>query len=128
MSGPLVYISNQRIKEGCLEDYKRYYLETVEWVRANRPGTVANLLYLSEDGTKASVVIVFPDAQAMELHMQGLGDRPGKAFEMIEIDSHEIYGTPSPVTLSTMKKIEASGAAVHIRPQAVGGYLRLQNG
>ena len=72
MSEPIVFISNQRIKEGKLDEYTQAYRQVAELTEANKPGTVAHLAYVNEDGTEMSIVHVFPDAESMELHMQGL--------------------------------------------------------
>ena len=128
MSEPIVFISNLRIKEGKVEEYKRFTRETTAWIKANRPRTVAILEYTSEDGTEASVVIVFPDAEAMEAHMLGLGELPNKAREYVEVASLQIYGKPNETTLETMKMIADSGVTFNIKPQAIGGYMRLESG
>jgi hypothetical protein len=127
MSEPIVFISNQRIKGGSEAGYKQNYVETVEWIKANRPRTVANLAYLSEDNAEASIVIVFPDAEAMELHMRGLGELPKRALGFMEITSLQIYGTPTEATMQIMKKIAGSGVALTIKSQPIGGYIRLKS-
>ena len=128
MSEPIVFISNQKIKEGKLDGYKQYFHEMAELIDANEPGTVAYLAYLDERGTRASVVHVFPNAESMELHMQGVGDRAKGAFEFTEIVSIVIYGRPSDTVLETMKKIRGSGVALNIKPQPLGGYIRFRPG
>jgi len=128
MSESIVFISNQRIKEGKAEGYKQYYRETVELVKANKPGTVAHLAFFSEDDTEATIIHVFPNAAAMELHMQGVGELAKKAYEFIEIVSFEIYGMPGDTVLEAMKKIAGSGVVMKIRPQAIGGYIRFKPG
>jgi hypothetical protein len=47
MSAPIVFISNQRIKPGKLDEYKAYYRQVAEMTEANKPGTAAHLAYLS---------------------------------------------------------------------------------
>lgn len=128
MSEPIVMISNLRILESKLEEYKKFTLEAIEWIKANRPRTVALLEYTSEDGTGGSIVIVFPDAEAMEEHMKGLGEFPNKTREFAEVFSIQIYGRPNEATLETMNMIAGSGITFDIKPQAVGGYLRLKSG
>jgi hypothetical protein len=128
MSEPIVFISNRRIKEGKFDEYAQNYRQGVEMIEANKPGTVAHLAYANEDGTEASIVHVFPDAESMELHMQGVDELAKKAFEFMEIVSFEIYGKPSDSVLEAMKKIAGSGVTLNIKPQPVGGYIRLKSG
>jgi quinol monooxygenase YgiN len=128
MSEPIVFISNQRIKEGKLDEYTQAYRQVAELTEANKPGTVAHLAYVNEDGTEMSIVHVFPDAESMELHMQGVDELAKKAFQFMEIVSFEIYGKPSDTVLETMKKIVGSGVTLNIKPQPIGGYIRLNSG
>jgi hypothetical protein len=128
MSEPIVFISNQRIKEGKLDEYTQYYRQVAEFTEANKPGTVAHLAYANEDGTAVSVVHIFPDAKSMELHMQGVGEIAEKASEFMEVVSFQIYGKPSDTVLEAMKKIVGSGVTLNIKPQPVGGYIRFKSG
>src|SRR3972149_6975450 len=128
MAEPIIFISNQRIKEGKIDGYKQYDQEAAELTEATKPGTVAHLAYANEDGTAVSIVHVFPDAESMELHMQGVGELAKKAFEFMEIVSFEIYGRPSDTVLETMKKIAGSGVTLSIKPQPIGGYIRFKSG
>ena len=128
MSEPIVFVSNQRIKEGKLEGYKQHYLQVAEFTKANKPGTVAHLAYVSEDGTEASVVHLFPDAESMERHMQGIGEVAKASLEFMEVVSFEIYGRPSDAVLETMTRAGGSGVTLKIRPQPIGGYIRFGSG
>ena len=128
MSRPIIFIAHQRIKEGKSEEYKKYYQEVAEWMEANRPHTSAHLAYVSENGAEASVVHIFPDADAMEKHMQGLGDLGMKAFTLMEIVGFDVYGTPSKMVLESMLKMVGPGAKVNLKPQPAGGYIRLRSG
>lgn len=128
MSEPIVFISNQRIKEGKLGGYKQAYRQVAELTEATKPGTVAHLAYLNEDGTEMSIVHIFPDAESMDLHMQGVDELAKRAFEFMEIVSFEIYGRPSDTVLEMMKQIAGTGVTLNIKPQRVGGYMRLKSG
>ena len=128
MPEPIVFISNQRVKEGKLEGYKEYYRQVAEMTEANKPGTVAHLAYVNEDGTELSIIHIFPDANSMELHMQGVDELAKKAYEFIEIVSFEIYGKPSDSVLDMMMQIAGSGIGLSIKPQRMGGYIRLKSG
>ena len=128
MSEPIVFISNQRIKEGKLDGYKQYYRQVAEFTEANKPGTVAHLAYANEEGTEASIVHVFPDAESMELHTQGVDELAKRAFEFMEVVSIEIYGRPSDAVLEIMKGIVGSGVALSIKSEPIGGYIRFKSG
>ena len=125
MSEPIIFIAHQRIKQGKVEEYKKVYQEVGEWMEANKPQTAAHIAYISEDGTEASVVHIFPDIEAMEKHMQNLGDVGAKAFTLMEIVGFDVYGTPSKMVLDSMLRM-IPGAKVTLKTQSAGGYIRLE--
>lgn len=127
MIEPIVFISNQRVKEGKLEGYKQYYRQVAELTQANKPGTVAHLAYINEDNTELSIIHIFPDAEAMEMHMKGVDELAKKAYEFIDVISFEIYGKPGDTVLHRMMQIVGSGVALNIKPQRIGGYIRLNS-
>jgi hypothetical protein len=126
MSEPIIFISNQRVKEGKLEEYKLYYRQVAEQAKANKPGTVAHLAYLNEEGSELSIIHIFPDAESMELHMKGVDELAKKAYEYVEILSFEIYGKPAGTVLERMMQIVGSRIALNIKPQLIGGYIRFK--
>ena len=125
MSEPIIFIAHQKIKQGKVNDYKKVYQEVGEWMEVNKPQTAAHIAYVSEDGTEASVVHIFPDIEAMEKHMQNLGDVGVKAFTLMEIVGFDVYGTPSKMVMDSMLNM-IPGAKVTLRPQPAGGYIRLK--
>lgn len=126
MSEPIVFVSNLRLKEGKVEEYKQFTRETTAWLQANRPRTIAIQEYLSKDGTELSIVIIFADADAMQVHMQRLGELPTKSFEYLEPLNIQIYGKPNEATLEMMKMIGGSEVTFNIKPHAIGGYIRFK--
>jgi len=127
MPEPIIFIAHQKVKQGKVEEYKKVYQEVVGWMEVNKPQTSAHIAYVSEDGTEASVVHIFPDIEAMESHMQNLGDIGAKAFGLMEIVGFEVYGTPSKMVMESMLKM-IPGAKVTMKPQPAGGYIRLNSG
>src|SRR6185503_7347550 len=101
--GPLVFISKSRIKDGKLEGLRRFLQEGAEGLQQEKPGTVAFLAYLSDESAELEIVHVFPDAAAMDRHMEGVVERSRQADEFIESTSMEIYGMPNDNTLQMFK-------------------------
>ena len=128
MSEPIVFISNQRVKEGKLEGYKHYYRQVAEQAKADKPGTIAHIAYHNEEGTELSIIHIFPDAESMEAHMKGVDELAKKAYEYVEILGFEIYGKPTEAVLERMMQIVGSGIPVNIKPQLIGGYIRFNSG
>jgi hypothetical protein len=75
--------------------------------------------------SEVSVVHVFPDADAMGQHLQGVQERTGTAVEFIQTKGYEIYGSPSEPGLQAMRRFaHAEGVPLHVRGDHLGGYLR----
>ena len=128
MSEPIIFISNQRVKEGKLEGYKHYYRQVAEQAKVDKPGTIGHLAYLNEQGSELSIIHIFPDAGSMEEHMKGVDELAKKAYEYVEILSFDIYGKPADTVLERMLRIVGSGIGLSVKPQLIGGYLRFNSG
>ncbi len=128
MTDPIVFISRNRVKEGMGDDFRRHYRDSVPLTEANKPGTLVQLAYVSEDATEVAIVRVFPSAEAMDLQLQGADERSKAAYKFIEPTGIEIYGTPSTFAMEMMKKVAGSGIDVSINPQFIGGFIRPRSG
>jgi hypothetical protein len=72
-----------------------------------------------------SIVQLFPDAEAMDRPMIGVDELARKARELMESVSLEIYGAPSDRVLEMMRQIVGAGVTLNLRPDRVGGYIRI---
>ena len=124
MTEPIVFISRNRIKEGKVDEFRKHYQASVPPIIANKPGTLVQLAYESEDLTEVTIVRLFPGADEMDSHLHGASERSKKAYEFIEPLSIEIYGTPNSDTLDVLKKIAGSGIRVRVNPRYIGGFIR----
>ena len=125
MSGPIVFISHNAVKKGKLEGFRDAFGEVAEALDAEKPGTVVFLAFADEDGSKVSVVHVFPDADAMGRHLEGVQERMGTASEFIRTTGYEIYGAPSEPVLDAMRGFATSeGVPLQVQTDCLGGYLR----
>ena len=128
MSEPIVFISTHRIKEGKVADFKQLSREMTPLLEAGQPHTVFFQGYLNEEGTDVTFVWVFPDADAMDLHFQGADERAAKAYEFVQPQRFEIYGTPSDQVLAAMRAETGPGVDLLLKPQYLGGFIRLKSG
>lgn len=124
MSEPILFISRNRIKEGKTDEFRKHYRDSIPPIMADKPNTLAQLAYENEEATQVTIVRLFPNADALDLQIQGASERSKKAFEFIEPVSIEIFGAPNPATVEMMKKIAGSGVAVSIGPHYMGGFIR----
>jgi len=125
MTDTIVFISHNKVKEGKLDALKDYYRQVAEMTQANKPGTLAHLAFLNEEGTEMSIFHLFPDAEAMERHMIGVDELARKAREFMESVQLEILGAPSDRILEMMRQAAGSGVALVIKPQRARGYIRI---
>jgi quinol monooxygenase YgiN len=73
MSDAIVYVDTSDVREGALEGLKAAIKELVDFVHANEPRLIAYNVYLSDDGTRMTVVHVHPDSASLEYHMEVAG-------------------------------------------------------
>lgn len=126
MTGPIVLISHFAIKEGGLEAYRELQRNATAALLAAKPRTLAFLVYLDEERTQMNVVHLFADAESMDLHFDGSGERAKAAYEVVEPRGWEIYGSPSNAALETMHQAAASaGVPLSVQPFYEAGFLRL---
>ena len=124
MGQPIVFISHSAIRDGALDGFRGFIGAGSKVLEADKPGTVAFLVYLNEQGTQASIVHVFPDADAMTAHLQGVQERSDEADAFIRTTAYEIYGAPNGDVLRMMRAFaERSGVPLEVHPEHVGGYL-----
>jgi len=128
MTDPIVFIIRNRVKEGLLDDFCMHYRESIPRTEADKPGTLVQLAYVNEEATEVTIVRIFPDAEAMDLQLQGADERSKAAYTFIEPTSVEIYGTPNNYALEMMKKVAGSGIDVSIKPQFIGGFILPRSG
>lgn len=128
MSEPIVFISHNKLKEGKLEPLREYSPKTIQLLQEQKPETVVFLSYVNYDGSEVSFLHVFPDAEAMDVHFEGAEERSKRAYEFMQPQSMEIYGSPSDSVLESMKRIAESGVRVSIDSDYLGGFLRLKSG
>lgn len=60
MSEAIVYVDTSEVREGALEDLKMAIKELADFVDANEPQLLAYNIYLSDDGTKMTVMHIHP--------------------------------------------------------------------
>ena len=128
MTVPLVFISRNRIKEGKADDFQKHYRDSVPPIEAGKPATLVQVAYVNADGTEVDFVRLFPSAEGLDLQLQGADERSKRAYEFIQPTRIEIYGRPSDTAMERLEKIAGSGVEVSIKPDFIGGFLRLKAG
>ncbi|MFW9767214.1 MAG: hypothetical protein ACFFF9_14715 [Candidatus Thorarchaeota archaeon] len=124
MTDPVVFIIRNRIKEGMLDDFNNHYLKSIPLTKKSKSGTILQLAYINDDATEVDIIRVFPNAESLDLQLQGADQRTKITYKLIEPTSIEIYGTPNDYALEMMKKVAGSGIDVSIKSQFIGGFIQ----
>ncbi len=124
MTEPVVFISRFRVKDGKAEEFKRFFLEGAKALETEKPGTLAFLCYLSGDSAHAAIIHIFPDAESMDLHVEGAEERAKAAYEFIEPAGVELHGNPSEAVLGIFRGMADAGVPLLLQPNFLGGFLR----
>jgi len=124
MSAPFIVMSTSKIKNGRLDEYRKYMIESVAIIHADEPRMIAFSTYVNEDGTKVTTIQVHPDADSMMFHMQLMRERFKVGFEHLEIESMTFYGKLNDQVLEMAKQIAGSGVAININEEVFDGFFR----
>ncbi|MFW6118640.1 MAG: putative quinol monooxygenase [Chloroflexota bacterium] len=124
MSELFFFSATHTIKEGKVEEFKKYVRELVEIVQANEPRVLAFNIYMNDDGTEVTNVQVHPDADSMVFHMQVWREKIGGSYEFVETDSIEFCGTPNDQVLQMARQLAGSGVSMNVKSHHLGGFTR----
>lgn len=124
MAGPIVFISHQRVKPERFDEFAAFFAEGSKAIEADKPGTVVFLAFTDLERGETRIVHVFPDAAAMDRHMQGADERSARAYEFLEPMEMDVYGAPSDGVVSDIKALAGHGVTATLMPELIGGYLR----
>jgi hypothetical protein len=126
VSGPFILISTWGIKDGKVEELKRFQEELSELIQAKEPQLIAFNAFLNEEGTEMTSIQVHPDTASMDFHLQVLSDHLGDAMSsvapFVEPRSLVYYGMPPE---SLRSSITSRGENPGSKPIHMGGFTRL---
>src|SRR5205823_4485857 len=115
MSGPFIYVGTWTIKPGKLEVARKALAEHADFIETNEPRLIAFHIYFDEQGSKAGVVQLHPDAESMDFHMKLLSEHLAGASEFIgEILSEQAFGQPTDSFAKELEGYAASGIPVTV--------------
>jgi hypothetical protein len=128
MPEPIVFISRFSIKEGNLDALTDLAHAVSVDIQASKPRTLVFLSYLDAARDTVSFIHAFPDADSMDRHVEGSGDRSRAAYEFIEPRGWDVYGTPSDEARAMLQRAAASaGTSLTIQPEYLAGFLRVDD-
>jgi quinol monooxygenase YgiN len=107
MSDEVVYVDRFQLREGRLDDFKRYATEVTAFVEENEPGVISFSYYVDEEGSRGTAIFVFSDADALDLHLDLVSSRFQKGYELLSAADIELLGQPSDRAIQMGKSFNA---------------------
>ena len=127
MTEPFIFIGTHAAKEGKRADFEKGLRQIAEVVEANEPRILAFNIYLNEEGDRASVVQIHPDADSMLFHMQVVHEHIRNAAELLDTERIDIYGPPTEAVLEMIRQLTAAGVPLTLKPRHLAGFTRLSS-
>lgn len=127
MSGSLVYVDTSNVRDGALEELKEAIGELVEFIDDHEPQLIAYNVYLSDDGSRMTVMHVHADSASLDYHMEVAGPAFRRFTDLITLSSIRVYGEPSEKALRQLyekARLLGSGDVVVHVPHA--GFSRFK--
>lgn len=95
MTQPVVYLDRFTIREGKLDDLRRYCEEMSDLVEHKEPDTLLFSYFVDEAGREGTAVFVFADAAALDHHLQVTSHKFQDGVALIETADIELLGPAS---------------------------------
>jgi len=129
MPEPVAFISRFRVKEGRLDGFRELQDRATAALQVEKPRTLVFLTYLNGEEARVAFIHAFADADAMDLHFEGAQERAGRAYEVLEAEGWEVYGSPSEKVLNALRgAADNFGVPLTVYQDYVGGFLRANAG
>jgi quinol monooxygenase YgiN len=95
MSEQVVYVDRFQLREGKLEDFRRYATEVASFVQEREPGVVSFNYYIDEAGEKGTALFIFSSAEALDRHLELVSSKFQEGYELLRGTEIELLGQPS---------------------------------
>jgi hypothetical protein len=127
MTAPLIFVFSYPIRAGKLEEFEKFNREFAGFVEAKEPRLIGYEVYVNEDGTQATSVLIHPDAESEDFHMQVAGEKLQQGYALMDTTklAIDVYGSPSDAVLEQLRQMAESGITVRLKLHHLGGFTRL---
>jgi len=95
MSEQVIYVDQFRLREGQLENFKRYAAGMVSFVEMNEPEVNSFNYYIDEDGESGTAVFVFSNAAALDRHLEVASSRFQEGTDLLSGTKIDLLGPAS---------------------------------
>lgn len=125
MSGPLIFISRSRVRDGKWDEYEQHCKHATALVDGEEPRVIAFHHFANDDHSEVSTVQVHPDTDSLDQHLKVFAEKlMERAFDSLDTYELDIYGVPSEQALTMLTQVP--GAQVRVLEQHTSGFLRPQ--
>jgi peptidoglycan/xylan/chitin deacetylase (PgdA/CDA1 family) len=124
MNAPFIFITTHTVKDGRLEDLEALNAEFVDFVESHEPDIIGLHAYLSEDRTRLTLIQIHPDAASLEHHLRVAGDKIHQAFELVDNERVDAYGSPGETARTLLERLREAGLRVAVNPARMDGLMR----
>jgi hypothetical protein len=96
--------------------------ELADFVEKNEPEPISYNVYLSDDGSRMTVMHVHPNSASLDFHLEVAGPLFGRFAGLLTLQSIDIYGEPSDKALAQLRdKVQLLGSGeVTVHPLHAG--------
>jgi hypothetical protein len=122
----IVYVDRSAVRPGKADSLITALTELAALVETRHDQIVAYLVHLDASRSTVSIVHIHRDAASLDRHLAVAGPEFPKFADLVELQSIDVYGTPSDSALEGLqRKAELLGnACLTIHPRATG-FARL---
>jgi hypothetical protein len=111
VSEHIIFVGTYEIPDGAIDDFLAGNREMSEFVKANEPRLVSRHTYISGDQSEATTIMIHPDSQSLEFHLQVAASRIQNGTQIVRTKHIELYGNVSEALIERLQLIsESSGA------------------
>jgi quinol monooxygenase YgiN len=108
MPDDVVYLDRFEIRDGKLEEFKRYAEEMAAFVEEEEPGVTSFSYFVDEAEARGTAVFVFSDADALDRHLDVASSRFQDGYELLSGTSIELLGPASERATEVARSFGAS--------------------
>lgn len=124
--GAIVYVDRSAIRPGKADALIEALGELASLVDSSEEHIVAYQVHVDAGRSTASVVHIHRDAASLDRHLAVAGPQFSKFADLVELQSIDVYGTPSEAAIAALQAKAAllGDARVSVHPRATG-FARL---
>ena len=125
MNGTFVYVGNWTIKEGKVQDARKYLAEHAEFIEINEPRLISFNFYIDEDTRRVTCVQVHPDTDSMATHMELISKHLSSGLDWMDTtELEQYYGEKSQRLAELLEPWSDPHVPERYLPERLAGFTR----